>query len=240
MPGGAQVPSWSRDGKRILFYTNAEGTRQIWEVAATGGTPVQLTHGGSYDPSESPDGHYLYYGGVSSPGIWRIPLAPRLPDGSLANQDGELIRETLPAVTGHRFWTLGQGGIYFVDAQKTPAVLKFIDLASRKVTVVATLPKPPAKFTRGLSISPDGRYALYCEDDCGSVRNPRGGEFPLAEPAPNRVGLFPYRGSGSSGASRKRPVETNLEFRPRSRQLPVWTHLKGLLWIARVGRQAGS
>jgi len=93
-----------------------------------------------------------------------MPLTPRLPDGSLANQHEELIRETLP-VTGHRFWTLGQGWIYFVDTRKAPAVLKFVDLASRKVTVMATLPKPPAKFTRGLSISPDGRYALYCEDD---------------------------------------------------------------------------
>ncbi|HTS65501.1 MAG TPA: protein kinase [Candidatus Acidoferrales bacterium] len=164
MPGGAEVPSWSPDGRRVVFYTNAEGSRQIWEVAATGGAPVQLTHGGSYDPSESADGRYLYYGSVSSPGVWRMPLEPRLTDGSLANRHEELIRETLP-VTGHRFWTLGQGGIYFVDAQKTPAVLKFVDLASRKVTVLATLPKPPAKFTRGLSVSPDGRYALYCEDD---------------------------------------------------------------------------
>ncbi|HTS24333.1 MAG TPA: protein kinase [Bryobacteraceae bacterium] len=164
MPGGAQLPSWSPDGKRILFYTNAEGTRQIWEIAAIGGAPVQLTHGGSYDPSESPDGRYLYYGSVSSPGVWRVPFEPRLPDGSLASQDEELIHETLP-VTGHRFWTLGPRGIYFVDAEKTPAVLKVVDLASRKVTVLATLLKPPAKFTRGLSISPDGRYALYCEDD---------------------------------------------------------------------------
>ena len=92
-----------------------------------------------------------------------MPLGRRLPDGSLANQGGELISETLP-VTGHRFWTLGQGGIYFVDARNEP-VLKFIDLTSRKLTVMATLPKPPAKFTRGLSISPDGRYALYCQDD---------------------------------------------------------------------------
>jgi serine/threonine protein kinase len=162
MPGGAQVPSWSRDGKRILFYTNAEGTRQIWEIQATGGTPVQLTRGGTYDPAESADG-YLYHGSVLSAGVWRMPLARRLPDGSLASQDGELIRDTLP-VAGHRFWTLGQGGIYFVDARKEP-VLKFIDLRSRKLTVMATLPKPPAKFTRGLSISPDGRYALYCQDD---------------------------------------------------------------------------
>ena len=164
MAGGAEVPSWSRDGKRVLFYTNSAGSRQIWEVEATGGSPVQLTHGGSYDPVESEDGHYLFFGSVLSEGIWRIPLEPRLPDGRLAEQHEELIRETMP-VTGHRFWTLGQGGIYFVDAQKRPAVLKFVDLASRKVTVLATLPKPPAKFTRGLSISPDGRYALYCEDD---------------------------------------------------------------------------
>jgi len=164
MPGGAQVPSWSRDGKRVLFYSNAEGTRQIWEVPAAGGTPVQLTRGGTYDPAESADGRYLYHGSVLSAGVWRIPLAPRSADGSLANQDGELIRETLP-VTGHRFWTLGQGGIYFVDALNEPAVLKFFDLTSRKLMVLATLAKPPAKFTRGLSISPDGRYALYCQDD---------------------------------------------------------------------------
>jgi eukaryotic-like serine/threonine-protein kinase len=163
MPGGAEVPSWSRDGKRVLFYTNAEGSRQIWEVAATGGSPVRLTRRGTYDPAESPDG-YLYHGSVLHPGIWRTPLTPRLPDGSLADQQEELIRETLP-VTGHRFWTLGRGGIYFVDARKTPAVLKFVDLVSRKVSVMAILPKPPAKFTRGLSISPDGRFALYCQDD---------------------------------------------------------------------------
>ena len=123
-----------------------------------------MTRSGTYDPAESSDGRYLYYGSVSSAGIWRSPLAPRLPDGSLADQHQELIRETLP-VSGHRFWSLGQGGIYFVDAVKTPALLKFVDIATRKVTVLATLAKPPAKFTRGLSISPDGRYALYCEDD---------------------------------------------------------------------------
>jgi dipeptidyl aminopeptidase/acylaminoacyl peptidase len=163
MPGGAQVPSWSRDGKRILFYTNAEGTRQIWEIPVAGGAPVQLTRGGTYDASESTDG-YLYHGSVLSPGVWRMPLAPRAGDGSLSKQDGELIRATLP-VTGHRFWTLGPRGIYFVDARSEPARLEFIDLTLGKLTVIAALAKPPAKFTRGLSVSPDGRYALYCQDD---------------------------------------------------------------------------
>ena len=78
MPGGAQVPSWSRDGKRVLFYTNAKGSRNIWEVAATGGAPVPLTNEGILDPSESPDGRYLYYGSILVCRIWRIPLLPRL------------------------------------------------------------------------------------------------------------------------------------------------------------------
>jgi Tol biopolymer transport system component len=164
MPGGAEVPSWSWDGKRVLFYTNAAGTRQIWEIAATGGSPVQLTRGGSFDPLESPDGRYLYYGNMLHPGVWRSSIERRSLDGSPANQDPELIRETLP-VAGHRFWTLGKGGIYFVDALRKPAVLKFVDLASRQVSVLAVLNKRPARFTRSLSVSPDGRYALYCQDD---------------------------------------------------------------------------
>jgi Tol biopolymer transport system component len=145
MPGGAQVPSWFRDGERILFYTNSEGTRQIWEVQATGGTPVQLTRGGTYDPSESADG-YLYHGSVLAAGVWRMPLARRLPKHCKSGWGTD--QETLP-IAGHRFWTLGQGGIYFVDARGEPAVLKFIDLTSRKLTVMAPLPKPPSEVHKG-------------------------------------------------------------------------------------------
>jgi Tol biopolymer transport system component len=163
-PGGALAPSWSTDGRVIRFISNRGGTTRVWEIPAKGGEPVLLTRGGSYDSLESPDGKYLYFAAPLLPGIRRIPLAPRLPDGTPVNQTEELIRETLP-VSGHRFWTLGQGGIYFVDAQKRPALLKFVSLDSRKVTVLATLPKLPAKFTKGLSISPDGRYVLYCQDD---------------------------------------------------------------------------
>ena len=194
MPGGAQVPSWSRDGKRILFYTNAEGTRQIWEVAATGGAPVQLTHGGSYDPSESSDGHYLYYGSVLSPGVWRVPLEPRLPDGSLANQEAELIRETLP-VTRPSFLDAGSGrdllcgraedaggfevrrsGIAQSDGHGHPRQAtgkvhqRSFDLARRALRIVLPRRRRP-------------------------VRNPRGGKLPLAHKATTVVpgGPLPAR-----------------------------------------------
>jgi Tol biopolymer transport system component len=163
-PGGALAPSWSRDGRLIRFISNRGGTTRVWEIPVKGGDPVLLTRGGGYDMLESPDGKYLYFAAPQLAGIRRLPLAPRLADGTPVNQTEEVIHETL-AVSGHRFWTLGQGGIYFVDAQKRPALLKYVSLESRKVTVLATLPKPPAKFTKGLAISPDGRYALYCQDD---------------------------------------------------------------------------
>jgi dipeptidyl aminopeptidase/acylaminoacyl peptidase len=163
-PGGALAPSWSGDGRLIRFISNRGGTTRIWEIPAKGGEPILLTQGGGYDMSESADGKYLYFAAPQLPGIRRIPLAPRLPDGTPVNQTEELIRETLP-LSGHRFWTLGRGGIFFVDAQQMPARLKYVALDSRKVTVLATLPKPPAKFTKGLSTSPDGRYVLYCQDD---------------------------------------------------------------------------
>ncbi len=163
-PGGALAPAWSRDGRLIRFISNRGGTTRVWEIPAKGGEPVLLTRGGGYDMLESADGKYLYFAAPQLPGIRRIRLTPRLQDGTPADQTEELIRETLP-VSGHRFWTLGRDGIFFVDAQKTPALLKYVALDSRKVTVMAVLPKPPAKFTKGLSISPDGRYALYCQDD---------------------------------------------------------------------------
>ncbi len=163
-PGELWLPSWSRDGKLIRFISNRGGTTRVWEIPVSGGEPVLLTQGGGYDSLESADGKYLYYSAPQLAGIRRIPLAPRRPDGTPVNQNEEIIRETLP-VSGHRFWTLAKDVIFFVDAQKTPALLKSVALDSHKVTIVARLPKPPAKFTKGLSISPDGRYALYCQDD---------------------------------------------------------------------------
>jgi len=161
MPGANGIELTALKKRPTSF---SEPRKGIWEIPVKGGDPVLLTRGGSYDSLESPDGKYLYFAAPLLAGIRRIRLAPRQPDGTPVNQAEEVIRETLP-VSGHRFWTLGHGGIFFVDAQKMPALLKYVSLETRKVTVLATLPKPPAKFTKGLSISPDGRFALYCQDD---------------------------------------------------------------------------
>jgi len=78
LPGDAVQPTWSPRGTRIAFWANTGGQRDIWTVAASGGSPVAVTHDAATDwaPEWSPDGRWLYFvsdrGG--SPNLWRIAI----------------------------------------------------------------------------------------------------------------------------------------------------------------------
>ncbi len=79
---GKKYPSWSPDGRYILFASDvgkddkSVANYDIWMIPAEGGGPIQLTTNGSEDlfPLVSPDGKYIYF--VSNrgykEGIWRI------------------------------------------------------------------------------------------------------------------------------------------------------------------------
>ena len=67
-PGGHREPSWSRDGKTIVF-TVASGrwSQEIWTIPAAGGTPTRVAAPtvGGLDPQFAPGDRALFWGAGS-------------------------------------------------------------------------------------------------------------------------------------------------------------------------------
>jgi len=109
-----------------------------------------LTKDGRYDPQESADGTRVFYA-VGDHEIWSV-----LKDG------GDERRET--AMPTYASWTLSQGGIYFLDHDRSVGRISFFDFATRRVQKLAEL--PGAGFSSGdLSVSSDGRAIFWAQRD---------------------------------------------------------------------------
>ncbi len=159
-PSDHTAPSWSRDGRWIYFGSDRSGTYQVWKVPAVGGEAIQVTKKGGVTAFESPDGGYLYYARIDSPGIWRVPLK--------GGEETLVLGLLQPAQWGS--WAVVNTGIYFVNALATPhAAIEFFSFATRRVTRIAMFEKEPDAWDAGLAISPDGRWILYCQVDYESV-----------------------------------------------------------------------
>ena len=62
-------------------------------------------------------------------------------------------------------------GVFFLEQPESPrranVRLKFLDLASQRITDLATLEKPVETTERGICVSPDGRHLLFTQMDRG-------------------------------------------------------------------------
>ena len=144
---GAMFPRWSRDGKWIYFSSKESGTAQVWKVPSGGGQAVQVTHGGGLVASESPDGKWLYFSGEGSDSTLR-----KMPVG------GGDETQFLPSIARWNFAVMDDG-VYFVTRAGPRLAIEFIDFATGKTEVIASI----GDGYFGFSVSPDRKWILYSQ-----------------------------------------------------------------------------
>ncbi len=119
-------PTWSNDGKSLLFASNAELDWQIWRLALGSTTPTRLTHSGGFIARETPDAQALIYSQYHRNGLWQKSLG----SDADAKDEIELIAEFHPSGVYYD-WALSQHSIYYAKSQSDGSiVIKEYSLAS--------------------------------------------------------------------------------------------------------------
>jgi Tol biopolymer transport system component len=155
---GIARPHWSRDGKWIYFMSNVTGRMGVFRCPAQGGDAVALSKDNAgVAPQESFDGRTIYYAsGYNKPVLKRV--AQQTLPGTASEVDG------LPHVLFDTAWTPAAGGIYFVPAD-SPRSLRYFDFATKQIRPVFEADTDFNGGHSGLSVSSDGRWILYSQDD---------------------------------------------------------------------------
>jgi len=81
--GGHDFPSWSPDGKHIVFISAQAIHSELWAIATDGTGLVRLGAYAQpyYDPLYSPDGKSIVYGATfrgEDHGLWQVRISPVL------------------------------------------------------------------------------------------------------------------------------------------------------------------
>jgi Tol biopolymer transport system component/DNA-binding winged helix-turn-helix (wHTH) protein len=144
-------PNWSRDGKWIYFVSHEPGREGVYRCPALGGDATRLSKDiHPFNPKESFDGKAVYFASGQSVITLKKVALPGHP-GSESNVDPSL------RVSHSQNWQLSSTGIYFVPAE-APRSVRYFDFATKQIRPIFEVDKD---FSRGLSVSPDGRWILY-------------------------------------------------------------------------------
>ena len=222
-PGRSAVPSFSPDGKTVVYYRIVEQRRELWVVSAGGGPAAQLTGGtpNDFNPSLAPDGRCLAFSRVQNGGseIWALDLEP----GGAAGAPRRLVAG--PAGASFAMWSpAGDRLAFLVDG----------DVWAADVTGCAADgfgAQPGTRLTRGA----EGRDLAWAADGAALlVSGTWGGDqlelrrLRLADPDGSTelvLEIGEPEGEGTFGVSRDGRFVTTIDADPR-----------GDIWVARVVR----
>ncbi len=152
-PSNTFAASYAPDGSTIYFSSNRSGRIEVWRQPLSGGDAQQVTRNGGNSPVLSPDGQWVYFAKDDGrQGLWRIPSA-----------GGDEQRVTPDAMFRYNY-VVTPSAVYYTTNPPPgeAAVIKRIDMLTRKVRDLFTMDKPP---DLGLALSPDGRYLLFTQLD---------------------------------------------------------------------------
>lgn len=167
------APSWSHDGKWLYVQSHTASTPavRIFRTPMSGGRAVAVSGDSDTWPLESYDGKTLYV--VNNLTTVRMV--------SLEAAGMESVLAGMPVGFDPKEWTVVPGGIYFVPSNAATSTRSFGDLsppradAAKSVQYFDFTSKRVRKifeaakaFNSGLSVSPDGRWILYSQEDEGS------------------------------------------------------------------------
>jgi eukaryotic-like serine/threonine-protein kinase len=158
------APSWSSDGKSLYVASQRTGQWEIWKRPLLGQGVVQVTHGGGYMSSESPDGKWLYFSKSDVESIFRQPVSTL---GSQSFSEPELVLGP-PNRVQPGGWALARNEIIFIDraTRGHPPVIRGFNPKTKAARSILSLNQLFAdRSDIGLSISPDEKWILYSELD---------------------------------------------------------------------------
>jgi eukaryotic-like serine/threonine-protein kinase len=211
----AMNPAWSPNGRFIAFWglgqtgvSQPTSVRDLWVVAADGGTPWQVTDDPAVNwcPMWNPDGSFLYY--VSDRGgsmnLWRLPMDP-----DTGRSTGPPQAVTTPAVyVGRaRMSASGQQIVYEARIASSNIFRAPFD-ATRAVLGPVEAVTTGSRFFSFVDPSPDGRHLvlggflqqedLYISNADGSnlrqiTTDPFRERWPMWSPDSSRVAFYSDR-----------------------------------------------
>jgi len=151
------VPSWSRDGKWIYFIAGAGSNGgRIYRALAEGGDATPLSTSSGYGPVESWNRQSVVF---ASP----VGTHARLQTVSLNPTGTEAFVKGMPDVSYASIWTVTSTGVFFCPATSVD-MLTYFDFATQKVQPIYQV---GYGAFYGVSVSPDGHYALYSKTEPG-------------------------------------------------------------------------
>jgi eukaryotic-like serine/threonine-protein kinase len=147
--------SWSPDGRWIYFMSDRGGHYNVWKMPADGGPPEQLSRDGGMFPRASHDGRFVYYLDEILQSVRRISV-----DGG----EEAFVLEKEIYRSSFNLWR--QRLVYLCQDDGPGFLIESFDLDTGRLIPVTELGSEARIGQYGqLSVSPDGRWILYPQED---------------------------------------------------------------------------